>query len=1106
MIKTPSPDLFIRADGQSMAFLMGPTGFERQQVKQLVEAGGGVILNQPTLAYRDYIIRLLVRTEIPIKKDQDMFDYKYIIDCVDKDELLDNLIDYRISSHVPSIFEHYNPVDILQGILKWSDVPKKPTGERVSDIEDEEVGEDMRRSFEAEYRHHKAHKLPYCKKEQQEMVDWIVKYSAFKLVKGNLVWQRMEEAKVGRGRSWQSLKEHFRKGIIGQIHTFGLSRVVVNHFKVGMGLQEEVLTSGTECETREKAEARIKLVGIRPLGPRAKTNRTSTQQVNRSRSSSNSPPPSDQTRRRMTRGKVSKVPADKFDCTASSSAESDHSVPPPPVNRLTTDDIQNRNKSKIKQPSVPSSSKRGGSGPVSCSPKLVDVGHDAELEQLLDLSVLPPHLGDKFPSSESEGEVRAGPARKRKLFSDTYLDSLPEEEDMFALTPAKRRGKSRSKLEVTQELPSTEQFLEGLKEAASVELSREDSTDGIASGVTSTQKGLDVSGDIDEQLAVSDEVFDGAELNLVISESGGSSEVPLTGSGKAPSGTPSPSQSLNLLDPGPLMDQSPPDPSTYTLTQAVTDMENIPMIGYGSQNNDEVDKPPEEPVNTQGLVDALSNLGSDLPGLRPMSRDGTLTHVGTPPPRADIAEVVNSSLPDEMSDNPPNEDLIVGSPPQQPPKKSGRPLPTLRRASAPAQHMVEVAKATSRGKAGDDDVFDFSDHEDALEVEEVETEEAPAPAKTRGTRARPNLRTSKSSPYWDSLQRRGEGVGRIQRANKKCRAAEAHVGLTRGGEALLVVAGLPSDVDSEDIELVRTNKAGRGVRKFSERVVDTSSDASSITIDEQSGDKEDNVVRRLKGNTLTNRERRNVVDNDLDNPRPGPSKERGDREGDQGRGKVKYKLKVVSIGKENFVNKSKSGRFVREGEFSDRFRLPYTKREEQALVNYFLEQGGFRLRKGNKVWTDMESMEVCPGRTWQSMKQRWEKYISKTLDKFGVTTEELAERDVREGSEVGEDDETDGSLDVSTMRGYRGNANYYTNADDLKILDYIVQNKRFTDVGGNGMWEVMVKRGVIPGRSFHSLKERFRRVIIKKIRTYGLSEETVSKFLSKTREERLNTV
>ena len=132
------------------------------------------------------------------------------------------------------------------------------------------------------------------------------------------------------------------------------------------------------------------------------------------------------------------------------------------------------------------------------------------------------------------------------------------------------------------------------------------------------------------------------------------------------------------------------------------------------------------------------------------------------------------------------------------------------------------------------------------------------------------------------------------------------------------------------------------------------------------------------------------------------------------------------------------------------------------------------------------------------MKQRWEKYISKTLDKFGVTTEELEERDFREGSETGVDDKTDASLDVSTMRGYRGNANYYTHADDLKILDYIIQNKRFTNVGGIAMWEMMVKRGVIPGRSLHSLKERFRKVIIKKIRSYGLNEETVSKFLTNT--------
>ena len=57
----PSPDLFTREDGQPMAFLMGPSGYERQKVKALVEAGGGVVLPTPTLVYREFIIRLLVR-------------------------------------------------------------------------------------------------------------------------------------------------------------------------------------------------------------------------------------------------------------------------------------------------------------------------------------------------------------------------------------------------------------------------------------------------------------------------------------------------------------------------------------------------------------------------------------------------------------------------------------------------------------------------------------------------------------------------------------------------------------------------------------------------------------------------------------------------------------------------------------------------------------------------------------------------------------------------------------------------------------------------------------------------------------------------------------
>ena len=500
-----------------------------------------------------------MRTEIPIKKDQDMFDYKYILDCVEKNELLSNLSDYKVKTYnVPSVFEPYNPVDILLGNLKWSQVPKKQDGERVSDIDDE-VDEDMRRSLEADYRHHKANRLPYCKKEQQEIVNWIVEYSAYRLLKGNLVWQRMEEARIGRGRSWQSLKEHFKKVLIGQIHTFKLTRAVMDRFKVGMGMQEEVVTSWTECETREEAEARIKLVKIKHLRSRSK-NISAAKSVDISKSSSHSPPPSDLRKRTRPKGKLSKVPADRFDLSANSSA--DGSVSPMPRNGSITEDKEqgslrvleisspgslpvaeqenllnksgsSRNKNiKRSAQGLATSSKSSSNStvatarvPEECSPTMVDVGQDAELEQLLDQSVLPSHMRDKFPSFESSEDFRTSP-RKRKLFSHKYMDETSIE-DMFAPTPVKKRGKNR--LEMTRELPSSEEFLAGLREAASVELSRESSVGGMEGGVTSTQKVLDMTADDynGQQPVVSDDVFDdSAKLSLVISESGGSTKVP----------------------------------------------------------------------------------------------------------------------------------------------------------------------------------------------------------------------------------------------------------------------------------------------------------------------------------------------------------------------------------------------------------------------------------------------------------------------------------------------------------------------------------------------------------------------------------------------------
>ena len=143
-----------------------------------------------------------------------------------------------------------DPLEVLLGRAAWPSAmahAMDTEGEVVSDIEDDEVvvaspGKTFRR--------------PYSKREQQEMVEYLVRARGYSLVRGNTVWQRMEAAQVttstntsthhhlhthlhahlllhprpqvckGR-RTWQSMKEHFRRQVMARIHTFGLSWIQV---------------------------------------------------------------------------------------------------------------------------------------------------------------------------------------------------------------------------------------------------------------------------------------------------------------------------------------------------------------------------------------------------------------------------------------------------------------------------------------------------------------------------------------------------------------------------------------------------------------------------------------------------------------------------------------------------------------------------------------------------------------------------------------------------------------------------------------------------------------------------------------------------------------
>ena len=69
------------------------------------------------------------------------------------------------------------------------------------------------------------------------------------------------------------------------------------------------------------------------------------------------------------------------------------------------------------------------------------------------------------------------------------------------------------------------------------------------------------------------------------------------------------------------------------------------------------------------------------------------------------------------------------------------------------------------------------------------------------------------------------------------------------------------------------------------------------------------------------------------------------------------------------------------------------------------------------------------------------------------------------------------------------------NREDLKIIGFIVEKNRFLDVGGNELWKMMEKRTVLEGRSWQSMKERFRKVIFPNINQYNLDKNIIANFI-----------
>ena len=99
---------------------------------------------------------------------------------------------------------------------------------------------------------------PYSKAEQQQIVDYIINAKGYKFIKGVQLWKEMQnDNAVCRGRrTWQSMKEHFLKQIVPQLHIYkNVNEKVANCFKRSlMGLPFDLEDSDSSEDEQKQSK------------------------------------------------------------------------------------------------------------------------------------------------------------------------------------------------------------------------------------------------------------------------------------------------------------------------------------------------------------------------------------------------------------------------------------------------------------------------------------------------------------------------------------------------------------------------------------------------------------------------------------------------------------------------------------------------------------------------------------------------------------------------------------------------------------------------------------------------------------------------------------
>ncbi len=84
---------------------------------------------------------------------------------------------------------------------------------------------------------------------QEAMLQFIVRRRLYSKLKGNEAWKLMERSRACPGRTWQSLKENFRRQVMPQVGTYSLPPIEVSRIRRGWDGQTVLWVSDDDEET-----------------------------------------------------------------------------------------------------------------------------------------------------------------------------------------------------------------------------------------------------------------------------------------------------------------------------------------------------------------------------------------------------------------------------------------------------------------------------------------------------------------------------------------------------------------------------------------------------------------------------------------------------------------------------------------------------------------------------------------------------------------------------------------------------------------------------------------------------------------------------------------